>query len=360
MKKHIFVPYRINPFGAYLDCQNGAVIGMPINKGIHVYYEQDTKFIFSSNDFKEKSKWDLTNVPKGKQNTWLDYVRGCVLELNKKYGLKHGINALFDGELPCSGLSSSAALVLCCLKALADINNIKLSNEELITLERTIEHYYAGVKCGLMDPATEVLGEQDKLLYFDCLTKEYRLVPTTNKVEKLICFSGNTHSLAQSNFNSIVSLYNGSARLVADRARIKPEKYDLRHIPNDIFVDFGDILTAKAQKYWLYYYAEFARAHYILQYWRKGDLVNFGSELNASTDQFIDCFEIKDPEVIDLYNIMKNTPGVYGAKLAGSGIKGSIFAFINPDKREKIMSTITKKYLKKYPHLKDTFICSIV
>ena len=43
---------------------------------------------------------------------------------------------------------------------------------------------------------------------------------------------------------------------------------------------------------------------------------------------------------------MTKTDGIYGGRFSGAGFKGCCMALINPDYEEKIIETVTRKYLE--------------
>ena len=53
------------------------------------------------------------------------------------------------------------------LKALADVNEIELSRDQLVHLDFELEHGQLGLQNGLLDPLTIVHGKRDALLFMD-------------------------------------------------------------------------------------------------------------------------------------------------------------------------------------------------
>ena len=55
--------------------------------------------------------------------------------------------------------------------------------------------------------------------------------------------------------------------------------------------------------------------------------------------------------MIKLYEIMTQTKGIYGGRFSGAGFKGCCMALIDPAYEESICETVTREYLKAFPHL---------
>ncbi len=51
-------------------------------------------------------------------------------------------------------------------------------------------------------------------------------------------------------------------------------------------------------------------------------------------------YEAGSPLLIDLYNIMVNTKGVYGSRFMGGGFNGACLAIIDPTYEKEVMENI--------------------
>ena len=101
---------------------------------------------------------------------WARYAQAAAIVLDKKHKLRHGFIGQLTGTLIGAGLSSSASVSLAYLKALADINDIELSNEGLVQMEYELEYDVLGLQIGLLDPLTIVHGKRNALLFMDTIT----------------------------------------------------------------------------------------------------------------------------------------------------------------------------------------------
>lgn len=129
-------------------------------------------------------------------------MRGAALQLHQKLPLRYGISAVIEVTLPIGGLSSSAAVIIAFMYALACVNRITLDPWETIMMAKALENKYVGVNCGKLDQSCEVLCRKDQLLYLDCSDDSYQLIPWTGPKFKLaVFFSGLERSLATSAYN---------------------------------------------------------------------------------------------------------------------------------------------------------------
>jgi galactokinase len=163
--KRIFSPYRICPIGAHIDHQGGAVLGRTINIGTDLAYEpfESNEMHIISEQFGEAKFLLADEIDK---THWARYAQAATHVLPN---LKRGIHAHVTGSLIGSGLSSSASVGLAYLKALADVNEIELSNEDLVRLDFELENGQLGLQNGILDPLTIVHGKKNALLFMDTM-----------------------------------------------------------------------------------------------------------------------------------------------------------------------------------------------
>ena len=90
-----------------------------------------------------------------------------------------------------------------------------------------------------------------------------------------------------------------------------------------------------------------------------GDIEEFGRLVNESGKSSIKNWETGSNELIKLYEILKETDGVYGTRFSGSGFKGCCIAFMNPKKENSILKTVEEKYCESFPKLKNKYSAHI-
>lgn len=358
-----FTPYRICPIGAHSDHNLGKITGFAIDKGIYIAYgpKQNGVIEIASLQFPKRTQWHVANVPAAKQDDWADHLRGATIALNSRYPLRVGLCAVIDGELPIGGLSSSASVIITFLFALAGMNNIRLTEAEMIEISKEAENLYVGVACGKLDQSCEVYCRAEQLLYLDTKDDTYELIPTHPDMPPyafMILFSGVERSLAGSKFNMRVDEARCAAYALQAFAGMnygKLEETNLRDVPRDVFEAHKDKLPANWRKRAEHWYTEYDRVQQGAEAWRRGDLAEYGRLSFASGRSSIDNWETGSPELIKLYELLTQARGVYGGRFSGAGFKGCCMAIVNPEYNESISESITREYLKAFPHLKGKF-----
>ncbi len=358
-----FTPYRVCPIGAHSDHQLGKITGLAINKGVYISYgpKENGVIEIQSLQFEKRAQWHVVATPETPQDDWADHLRGATIALHKRYPLRRGLCAVIDGELPIGGLSSSAAVIITFLSALCSINGIELTAHELIAISQEAENDYVGVSCGKLDQSCEVYCKKNHLLYMDMLDDSYELIPQHPNMKPYkiaIFFSGLERSLVGSAFNVRVHECRSAAYALKAYAGMPYDKFDdtnLRDVPCEVFLEHKDKLPDDWRKRAEHFYTEFERVQKGVEAWRRGDIEEFGRLSFESGKSSIYNWETGSPELIELYNIMTRTKGIYGGRFSGAGFKGCCMALIDPDYEESIVETVTSEYLATFPEMKGRY-----
>lgn len=358
-----FTPYRVCPIGAHSDHQMGKITGFALDKGIHIAYNLKDNGVVEvhSLQFDKRAQWHVEATPKTKANDWADHLRGATIALNKRYPLRNGLSAVIDGELPIGGLSSSAAVIITFLSALCTLNGITLTPEEMVVISKEAENKYVGVSCGKLDQSCEMYCKKDHLLYMDMRDDSYELIPQHPDMKPYkiaIFFSGLERSLAGSAFNMRVDECRSAAYALKAYAGMEYGKFEdtnLRDVPVEIFHQYKDKLPDNWRKRAEHWYTEYDRVKKGAEAWRRGDIEEFGRLSFESGKSSIYNWETGSPELKALYEIMTRTEGIYGGRFSGAGFKGCCMALIDPAYEESIKESVTREYLKEFPHLEGKY-----
>lgn len=355
-----FCPNRVCPLGAHVDHQHGLITGFAIDRGITFHYSPSETFRLESLNFPGTMKFSLSHVPPRRGN-WGDYLRGAVRSLSARYSLKECVTGVFEGSLPVGGLSSSAALIISFLTALCRVNGLTLSPRELIGVAFEAETEYVGVQVGILDQSCEVYSRKNRLLFLDTRDETYDLIPKPKKMppfEIAVFFSGIERSLTGSAFNVRVDELKAAAYALKGWSGMEYGSFGetrLRDVPVEVYREYRDRLPANWRKRADHYYSEFDRVRKGVKAWRAGDLKEFGELIFESGASSISQYETGSDELKRIYDLMRETPGIYGGRFSGAGFKGCCMALVDPAAKEEIAERITAGYVKTFPHLKENF-----
>ncbi len=359
----IISPLRICPLGAHVDHQGGLVTGVALNSSVNLIYSSNDKGYIKimSMDFPDEEYFSMDNVPEMIPASWGNYIRGAVLSLKRDFVLKKGITGIISGKLPIGGLSSSAAVTTAYLMALCDVNHINVSKMDLVKYSHWVETDYIGLKNGILDQSANILSEKNKLMVMDCKTDEYQLIDLNhdiNDLEFVIVYSGITTALMGTDYNNRVNECKVASWLLHELSNEKVPTFTetkLRDIPKEVFDMYQDALPGRFKRRATHYFSEQERVLKGIEAWKNGDLKTFGKLMTESGESSVSQYESGCPELTTIYNILKDTKGVYGARFSGAGYRGCCIGLIDPKYKKEIITSINKKYPKAHPTYKDIY-----
>ncbi|KAL0904623.1 hypothetical protein M5K25_026752 [Dendrobium thyrsiflorum] len=372
----VISPYRICPLGAHIDHQGGTVLAMTVNKGIILAFVPscDRQVVLRSGQFAGDVKFrvDEEQLPrssmpvKEKNSGWGCYARGALYALQKTGNkLNVGIIGFISGSdgLDSSGLSSSAAVGIAYLMALESANNLCVSPSENIELDKLIENAYLGLRNGILDQSAILLSKYGYLTLMDCKTKEHTFVSSSmlngvksseqaNKYKILLAFSGAKHCLKDNpGYNCRVAECQEAAKILLCASGAESVDPRLCEVGPSIYEAYKHKLKENLAKRAEHYFSENKRVHEGVKAWASGNLVEFGKLISASGLSSIQNYECGCEPMIQLYEILLRTPGVFGARFSGAGFRGCCLAFVDANQAEAATAFVQREYSKTQPEL---------
>ncbi len=362
----VFSPLRICPLGAHVDHQDGLVCGFALDQGIHLAFaprDDDTVRLRAEN-FDGEVAFQLSHIPPRQAGDWGNYPRGAAEGLVKRFGITRGLDGLVAGSLPTGGLGSSAAVGVAYLLALEGANGLDVSAEENIELDRYTENVYLGLNNGILDQSMTLLGQRGRLVFMDCETAKYEAIapgPDMPAFKIVLAYSGHSDSLVSTDYNERVAECQAAATALLQAAGMGvPDPVRLRRVPPEIFAKHGPKLAPKLRKRAAHFFTECARVRDGVAAWQDGDLARFGRLIAESGRSSIDNYECGRPELITMYEVLNDTPGIVGARFSGAGFRGSCLALAADVDDDALRESVLSRYVAKHPEAQgraDVFFC---
>jgi L-arabinokinase len=162
---------------------------------------------------------------------WVAYVVGLVYYLAHRHGRatgqEGGVRVLICTDVPeGKGVSSSAALEVAAMAALAASYGVDLGPEDLATACQWVENHVVGAPCGIMDQMTCACGQEDHLMRLLCQ-------PAT--IEGHVCVppgyrftgidSGIRHAVSGADYGTVRTAAFMGYRILAEAAGLRAERH---------------------------------------------------------------------------------------------------------------------------------------
>jgi galactokinase len=247
----VFAPGRVNLVGEHTDYNGGKVLPFAINLGIsfavHVLFRDkiagisgltdEPSFLVCSDVSPEVFQFSESGIrnhilrngmlpaaadereffSSDLRSSWVRYVVGAIVSfIEKTKGTVHlDSNSVvvlsLSSNLPVgSGLSSSAAICCGAISALTYVFGVLMSADDIARLAMSVEHRFAGTKCGLMDQLAVMCSRAGHFTQIDFADfpahskSQVSLIkahPIFSQYSLVAFHTGVSHSLANSAYN---------------------------------------------------------------------------------------------------------------------------------------------------------------
>src|SRR5690349_1667328 len=155
-------------------------------------------------------------------HAWAAYVAGVFLVLarERRARFDKGARLLISSRVPeGKGVSSSAALEVATMSAVAAAFNLDIGPREISLLCQRLENLVVGAPCGVMDQMTSACGEAHQLLSLVCQPAE--LLGSIKLPDELVVWgldSGTRHSIGGGDYGSVRAGAFMGYRIIAEVA----------------------------------------------------------------------------------------------------------------------------------------------
>lgn len=174
-------PGRLDVMGGIADYTGSLVCEMPlaVAAGVAIQPRRDGQVFCMSRQGATEAAVPIASILKLSttlreaftgDNKWLRYPVGCVWWLlNNTNARFDGLSIMIDSDVPLGGgVSSSAAIEVATMSALAAIAGVKMDPLSLAVACQAVENHFVGAPCGVMDQVTSCMGVEGAMLEILC------------------------------------------------------------------------------------------------------------------------------------------------------------------------------------------------
>lgn len=318
----VCAPGRINLIGEHTDYNDGFVMPAAIDKGVQFAIgNSGNETLIYSIKYKQFLSVDLKNINAVKKPEWHNYLLGVLYQLQARGHKLKPFFCVFEGDLPTgAGLSSSAAMECGFTLALNKLFDLRLRNMEIIEIAQWSEHHFVGVKCGIMDQFTSVMGKENHVIQLDCRSRLFEYHPLDlGQYCILLCDTNVKHSLASSEYNT---RREECEKGVAVIRTLFPEVKSLRDVTHAMLALAKDALPQVIYNRCRYVIDENTRVIAAGKDLRAGDIVSLGQKLYQSHEGLSTLYEVSCAELDFLVQFAKRNEAVAGSRMMGGGFGG--------------------------------------
>ena len=337
---------RVNIIGEHIDYCGGKVFPAALSLKNTVYVRPNgTKNInLSWTTLPDKVSLDTENLLRYRSLKYGNYQAGSALMWQQSGKKLVGCDMVQDCTVPFgSGLSSSAAIEVSTIAAIATAAGEKIDPVEIALLAQKAEREYTGVNCGIMDQYASACGKKHHAVLLDCKTLEREYVPMDlGDCALVIVNCKKPHNLVESKYNERRAETEKALEILQKRRNIAC----LADLTPLEFACIGDSLEGKVKDRARHVVEECDRVRCAVNAMKAGNMIELGNLLTASHASLRDLYEVTGKELDALAAAAQAHPACLGSRMTGAGFGGCTVSLVKKSGVESFKKQVAEEYFK--------------
>ncbi len=338
---------RVNLIGEHVDYCGGKVFPVALSLTNTVYARPNgtNKINVKWTTVEGEVSLDIDNLANYKHLKYGNYQAGSAYVWQQAGHKIIGCDMLQDCRVPFgSGLSSSAAIEVSTIAALATLAGERIDEVEIALAAQKAEREYAGVNCGIMDQYASACGRRDMAMLLNCKMLDCEYVPfRLGKYALIIANTNKPHNLVQSKYNERREETERALSLLQTKLNVTC----LADISVDQFAEYGALLSGKIYDRAKHVIEECQRVNQASEALKKGDIIGLGKLLNASHRSLKKLYEVTGDELDTLVAAAQKQVGCVGSRMTGAGFGGCAISIVEKDAVEEFKANVGAEYKQK-------------
>lgn len=339
---------RVNIIGEHIDYCGGKVMpaALSLKNTVYVRPNGTDKINLSWTTLPGSVSFDIASLGSYRDMPYGKYQAGSAFLWQRAGHKIVGCDMLQDCTVPFgSGLSSSAAIEVSTIAALATVAGEPFDRAEVALTAQAAEREYAGVNCGIMDQYASACGKKGMAMLLDCKTLECEYIPfELGGWSLVITDCKKPHNLVESKYNERRAETEEAFAVLKEHV---PSAACLADITPGQFARFSRLLPAVIKKRAAHVINECERVKLAEAALRAGNIEALGKLLNASHDSLRDLYETTGSEPDVLVDAARSHPACAGSRLTGGGFGGCTISLVRSECEEQFKNYLLKAYREK-------------
>ncbi|MBP5242963.1 MAG: galactokinase [Clostridia bacterium] len=338
---------RVNLIGEHIDYCGGKVLpaALSLCNAVYVRPNGTNKINLRWTTLPDEVTLDIDKLEEYRTLKYGNYQAGSALFWRKGGHALVGCDMLQDCKVPFgSGLSSSAAIEVSTIAALAAVAGEEFDPVEVALTAQRAEREFAGVNCGIMDQYASACGKKGRAVLLDCNTLQREYIPLALGEYSLVIINCNKpHSLVESKYNERRAETQKALQLLQERLNVSC----LAEVTSEQLSTYQHLLPEKIYARAKHVVTECERVEKAVIALKDGGMPAFGKLLNESHASLRDLYEVTGKELDALQEAAVSYPDCIGARMTGGGFGGCVISLVKTEKKESFKAYVSEVYRKK-------------
>lgn len=373
----VCAPGRLELLGNHTDYNDGLVMALAVDKYIMIAASPrtDGKIELASSAFPEREIFSVDKIEKNPAASWANYIKGVLLQLQKRGVHFSGFNAAVHGTIPMgAGMSSSAALEVATALIVRKLYPFTLTvtglgaapqrdsqgqlppigpaeRLEFAKVGQAAENQFVGVQCGILDQISSLFGKASSVIDIDCRSLTVENPPMPGEAV-IVCNSGVKHELIGGEYNELRQNCESAAKKLGAKFLRTVELKDVEANKSK--------LTQREYECAKHVTSEIARVVAGANALRAGDHQQFGQYMFQSHESSRDFLKNSTKELDTLVDLARKHSACLGARLTGGGFGGATINLVKYHEAPAFIDYMKHAYEKATGVKMTPLVCQIV
>lgn len=337
---------RINVIGEHVDYCGGKVMpaALSLKNTVYIRPNGTNKINLSWTTLPDTVTLEIDKLESYKGLKYGNYQSGAALMWQRAGHRILGCDMLQDCTVPFgSGLSSSAAIEVSTIAALATLAGEEFDPVDVALKAQQAEREYTGVNCGIMDQYASACGKKDSVMLLDCNTLVCEYLPLKlGDYSLVIANSNKPHSLIESKYNQRREETEKALKLLRKNIDIN----NLAELSPAQFKAYGIVLPQTLKKRAEHVVSECERVRVAALALKAGNMELLGGLLNKSHASLRDNYEVTGRELDALAEAAQVQSCCVGSRMIGGGFGGCTISLVKTNCVDEFKEYTYNTYLK--------------
>ena len=335
---------RVNIIGEHVDYCGGKVLpaALAVKNTVYIRPNGTNKINLKWTTLPDEVTLDIDRLDSYKGLKYGNYQAGSALMWQRAGHKLVGCDMLQDCTVPFgSGLSSSAAIEVSTIAALATVAGEEFDPVDVALKAQQAEREYAGVNCGIMDQYASACGKENHAILLDCKTLQREYVPVELGEYALVIINSNKpHNLVESKYNERRAETEEALRVLKEHADIEC----LADLTAEEFEKHAHVLSGKVRDRATHVVHECERVRLAVAAMKAGNIEALGKLLNESHDSLSRLYEVTGKELDALAKAAQEHPACIGSRMTGAGFGGCTISLVKKDCVKDFEAYVCEQY----------------
>ncbi len=350
---------RINIIGEHIDYCGGKVLpaALSLKNTVYIRPNGTDRINISWTTLPGTVSLDIDGLESYKGLKYGSYQAGSAFVWQRAGHNIIGCDMLYDCSIPFgSGLSSSAAIEVSTIAALATIAGENFEKVDVALKAQQAEREYIGVNCGIMDQYASACGKENSAILLDCKTLESQYIPIElNGYSLVITDSKKPHSLVSGKYNERRAETEEALKILQRHVKIDC----LADMPPAQFEKYCRVLEGSVRDRARHVIYECERVRLAVAAMKAGDMEGLGDLLNRSHQSLSKLYDVTGRELDALAGAAREHPACAGSRMTGAGFGGCTISLVKTGDVEDFKNYVLKRYERETGYAAECYDADI-